>query len=135
VADSGRLAAYDRPRFGADRSRILRLLLDDPECVTVVAERERELAGYAVLRPSEPRLGPLVADAPDLAATLVGQAFDLTPAADEMRLNLPPANGPGAEWLGRIGVSTATWDGRMARGPAIDRREDTIYQMTVGPLG
>lgn len=135
AGDGDRLAAYDRPRFGADRSRILRLLLDDPECVTVFAERDGELAGYAVVRPPEPRLGPLVADAPEVVATLLGRAFDLAPAADEMRLNLPPENRGGAAWLRRIGVATASWDGRMARGPAIDRREDTIYQMTVGPLG
>ena len=135
ASDGARVAAYDRSRFGADRGRILRLLLDDPECVTVLAEREGELAGYAVVRPPEPRLGPLVADVPEVAATLVGRAFDLAPAADEMRLNLPPGNRRGAEWLRAIGVGRASWDGRMARGPAIDRREDTIYQMTVGPLG
>ena len=134
-ADAARLAAYDLPRFGGDRSRILRVLLDDPECVTVVAERDGEVAGYGVVRPPEPRLGPLVADAPEVAAALLRAAFDLAPAADEMRLNLPPDNRSGAEWLGRLGVATERWGGRMARGPAVDGRGEAIYQMTVGPLG
>jgi hypothetical protein len=54
---------------------------------------------------------------------------------DEWRLNLPPGNRPGAEWLRGMGVVVEPWDGRMARGPQVPRRDDTIYGMTVGALG
>jgi hypothetical protein len=111
------------------------MLLGDPECHAAAAARGSEIAGFAVVRPSEPRLGPLVADAPDVAASLLRWAFETVPGTDEMRLNLPPANHAGAAWLRGAGAVVETWDGRMAFGPDVPRRDDTIYQMAVGPLG
>lgn len=134
-ADLDRLAEYDRPRFGGDRRPVLALLLNDPSCRTAVAERDGTLVGYAAARLDEPRLGPMVADAPGVAASLVRWAFEAIPATDEMRLNLPPGNDVGAAWLRDVGVIAEPWEGRMARGPDVPRRDDTIYQMTVGPLG
>ncbi len=133
--DLADLAAYDLPRFGGDRRRLLALLLDDPAAWLLLAEREGGLAGYACVRPGEPRIGPVLADAPSVAETLVVEAFDVAPAANELRLNLPPNNGSGAEWLSRRGVVIEPWDGRMARGEPVERRDDTIYGMTVGALG
>jgi GNAT superfamily N-acetyltransferase len=133
--DLDRLADYDRPRFGGDRRPVLALLLADPSCRTAIAERDRTLLGYSVARLDETRLGPLVADTPGVAASLLRWAFETIPSTDEMRLNLPPANEVGAAWLQRVGGIADSWDGRMARGPDVPRRDDTIYQMAVGPLG
>jgi GNAT superfamily N-acetyltransferase len=130
-----RLADYDLPRFGGDRRPILALLLNDPACRTAIAERDGTLVGYAVARPDGPRLGPVVADTPGVAASLLRRAFAAIPSTDEMHLNLPPGNEVGAAWLRELGVPAEPWDGRMARGPDVPRRDDTIYQMTVGPLG
>jgi len=129
------LAAYDRPRFGGDRRPLLALLRDDPTAPLLLAERNRVLAGYACVRTDAPRIGPLVADAPEVAETLLGHAFDLAPTAAELRINLPPGNRAGAAWLASIGIQVEPWDGRMARGPQVARREDTIYGMAVGALG
>jgi GNAT superfamily N-acetyltransferase len=133
--DLDALAAYDLPRFGGDRRPILAMLLADPSCRSAIAERDGTLVGLAIVRPDEPRLGPLVADTPEVAASLLSWAFEAVPTADEMRLNLPPGNEPGADWLRFLGVDVQAWDGRMARGPDIPRSDETIYQMTVGPLG
>jgi len=134
-ADLELLAGYDRPRFGGDRRAVLALLLADPSCWTAIADRDRTLVGYAVVRLDEIRLGPLVADAPGVAASLLRWAFEAIPVTDEMRLNLPPDNDVGAAWLRDAGVNAEPWDGRMAHGPDVPRRDDTIYQMMVGPLG
>jgi GNAT superfamily N-acetyltransferase len=134
-ADLDRLADYDRARFGGDRRPVLALLLADPSCRAAIAERDRTFVGYAVVRLDEVRLGPMVADAPAVAASLLRWAFEAIPSTDEMRLNLPPDNDVGAAWLRGLGVSAEPWDGRMARGADVPRRDDTIYQMTVGPLG
>ena len=134
-ADLELLAAYDRPRFGGDRRPILGLLLGDPSCRAAIVMRDGSPVGYAVARLDEPRLGPVVADEPRVAAALLRWAFATLPAADEMRLNLPPGNESGAAWLRAVGIVVDPWEGRMARGPNIRRRDDTIYQMTVGPLG
>lgn len=134
-ADLDELATYDLPRFGGDRRALLAMLLDDPAAPVLLAERDGALVGYACIRPDETRVGPLLADAPSVAETLVVEAFAMAPSAYEIRLNLPPNNADGAEWLRALGVAIDPWDGRMARGQPVERRDGTIYGMTVGALG
>ncbi len=133
--DLGPLAAYDRPRFGGDREPVLALLLYDPDARLFLAARDGELVGYACLRTDAPRIGPLLADDPGVAETLTVEAFAVADAAGELRLNLPPNNHAGSAWLRGLGVEIEPWDGRMARGPQIPRRDDTVYGMAVGALG
>jgi GNAT superfamily N-acetyltransferase len=132
--DTEAIVAYDRPRFGADRGALLGLLLADPGHPFLVAEHDGQMRGYAGLRSDPARLGPFVADDPMVAACLVAEAFARIDAAT-LRLNLPPGNRPGAAWLRGLGVHVEPWDGRMARGAPLPRREETIYGMTVGALG
>ena len=70
---------YDRPRFGGDRRPVLAMLLADPSCRAAIAERDGAVVGHAVLRLDEPRLGPLVADQPRIAESLLSWAFDRRP--------------------------------------------------------
>lgn len=134
-ADLDAIAAYDRPRFGGDRRVVLELLADDHGVTTLAADTPEGLAGYACVRPDEPRIGPMLADAPPVAAALLHRGFALVPHVPEFRLNLPPNNRPGAAWLAELGVTVEPWDGRMGRGPAITRRDDTVYGMAIGALG
>ena len=129
------IATFDQPRFGGDRRPLLELMLGDAACRFVVAERDAAIVGYAGLQLDGPRIGPMVADAPSVAEAILQEAFDLMPEVDELRLNLPPENREGFEWLRRLGVEVEPWDGRMARGPQVPRRPETVYAMTVGPLG
>jgi GNAT superfamily N-acetyltransferase len=135
ASDLDAIATYDRPRFGGDRRHILQLLVSEATSPFLLAEREGEAVGYACVHIDAPRIGPFVADDPSVAETLGHGAFELAPGIDELRLNLPPGNRAGAEWLRALGVEVDPWQGRMARGPQIPRREDTIYGMTVGALG
>ena len=66
---------------------------------------------------------------------MLQEGFNAMPALEELRLNLPPENREGADWMRGLGVEVEEWDGRMARGPQVPRRPETIYAMTVGPLG
>jgi len=134
-ADVESVVAYDRPRFGGDRRILLELLTGRPGVTTVLAEGPAGLAGYACVRTDESRIGPMLADAPPIAAALLREAFALVPDAAEFRLNLPPNNRPGAVWLEQLGVEVEPWDGRMGRGPAIPRRDETVYGMAIGALG
>ena len=129
------IAAYDAPRFGGDRSVLLCAALEDPDRPLVVARRDAEIVGYGWVRPDGERIGPLVADTPEIAAALIGDAFGRLPRADELTLNLPSDNRAGAERLAALGADLQAWDGRMARGPDVSRRGDTIYGNVVGALG
>jgi hypothetical protein len=129
------LSAYDRPRFGGDRRELLELMLDDPTRPVRIARRGGAIAGYAWLRPDGARVGPLLADDPPVAADLLADAFASIPGPGVLRLNLPPNNRAGARWLADAGAELQAWDGRMARGPQVARRDETIYANVVGALG
>ncbi|HEX7068438.1 MAG TPA: hypothetical protein VF295_09640, partial [Candidatus Limnocylindria bacterium] len=73
--------------------------------------------------------------APAIAETLLASAFERAPGVERLRLNLPPGNEIGAGWLRGLGVDTIGWDGRMARGSDVPKREETLYGMAVGALG
>ena len=133
--DLGRLAAYDAPRFGGDRSPILASALADRERPVLIARAAGAVTGYAVLRPDGTRLGPFLADEPRVAGALLAWAVRLAPQVDAMGAQLPGENVAGIGWLKQIGASLEPWDGGMRRGSGIHRRHDTIYGSAIGALG
>ena len=133
--DADALAAYDTPRFGGNRRRLLAMMANDPGRPLLVARSEGAIRGFAWLRSDGPRLGPVLADTPAVASALLAAAFERVPDADELTLNVPTANVPGMDWLASLGIELEPWDGRMGRGPAIARRDDAIYANLVGALG
>lgn len=134
-ASLAELAAYDAPRFGGDRSPLIATMLEDPARPLLMAHRAGAVAGWAWVRPEADRVGPLVADSPDVATALLGEALRRLPDARTLRLNFPSANRAGAARFRELGAELETWDGRMARGAQLPRREDTIYGNAVGALG
>jgi GNAT superfamily N-acetyltransferase len=133
--DLAALGAYDTPRFGGDRSELLARMLADAERPMSVAEVEGRIVGYAWLRPDGERIGPMLAEDATIAEALVRDAFRRAPLAAELTINLPTSNRPGMAWLAARGVEIDPWDGRMARGGDLRRRDDTIYASVVGALG
>lgn len=131
------LAAYDAPRFGGDRTPILRAALADPERPTLLAMRAGVLRGYAVVREGGTRLGPWLADDTEAAAALLhGSLNRRPPQLTAPVLTMAPAeNATGRAWLASVGARLSGSDGRMARGPAIPRRLETVYGNAVGALG
>ncbi len=133
--DLAALAAYDAPRFGGDRGALLAPMLEDPRRPLLVARRHGAMVGYAWVRPDGDRLGPFLGDDPGVAEAIVHSAFQRAPSTAELTLNLPTANRAGVAWLEGRGATVTPWDGRMGRGPAVVRRDDTIYGNVVGALG
>ena len=127
--------AFDTPRFGGDRRPLIEGMLADPERPVIVARDDGALVGWAWIRPDGGRVGPLLAETPDVAMALVGEAVRRIPGTDGLRLNLPAENRAGCERLRALGATIEPSSGRMARGPEIPRREDTIYANAVGALG
>jgi GNAT superfamily N-acetyltransferase len=140
LADAGlasldELAGYDAPRFGGDRRPLIAAMLADPERQVILARDAGAIVGWAWVRPDAERVGPLLADTPDVATALISEALRRLPGTRAVRLNFPSANRAGAERLRRLGADLEPWDGRMARGAQVPRREDTIYANAVGALG
>lgn len=130
-----RLVAYDTSRFGGERRPLLQAILADPHRPTIVATRGEAVVGYGWLRPDGDRIGPWIADEPEVAAAILDEAFRRLPDRPELTANIPLSNRPGVAWLRSLGVEPDPWDGRMARGAPIPRREESIYGNTVGALG
>ena len=129
------LVAYDAPRFGGNRPMVLEPMLADPARPLVMAHRDDEIVGYGWVRPDVERIGPLIADTPEVATALVGAAFERIRSAEWLTLNLPPDNRGGVARLAELGAELEPWDGRMGRGPQVPRRDETIYGIAVGALG
>jgi GNAT superfamily N-acetyltransferase len=129
------IAAFDGPRFGGDRRFLISRMADDPDRPLLVAHRDGAIAGYAWQRPDDARLGPFVADDPEAAAALVAAAQARVPDPGGLSTNLPTTNRPGTAWLEGLGCELDPWDGRMALGPQVPRRDDAIYGSVVGALG
>lgn len=135
TSDATSLAAYDAPRFGGNRERLLTAMVADRERPVLGAHSSDGIVGYGWVRAEAGRVSPLVADSPGIAAALVRAAFELAPEMAEIGLNIPSANQAGSQWLESLGVQLEPWDGRMARGPQIPRRDETIFANLVGALG
>ena len=133
-ADLDALAAYDLPRFGGDRSTILRHALADRERPSFVALRDGTVTGYAVARPADGRIGPWLADDIPTASALLSAIAGLGLRPD-FAVHPTHENASGRAWLAGLGGDVRRTDGRMARGPDIPRRLDLIYGNVVGALG
>jgi hypothetical protein len=131
----GELVAFDAPRFGGNRTPLLTAMLADPERPLVIAREAAAMVGWGWIRPEAGRIGPLVADTPDVAIALVAEAMRRMPGVATLRLTMPPGNRAGVSRLRSVGAELETWDGRMARGSEIERREETLYASSVGALG
>jgi hypothetical protein len=75
AADRDGVLAADADAFGADRSDVIRLLLDEPQnAAFVIGGGRRNVGGYAVAQRNTGLLGPVIAPAPDKAAQLIDAA-------------------------------------------------------------
>lgn len=129
------LVDFDTPRFGGQRTPLLAAMLADRERPTLVARRAETVVGYGWLRVDEDRIGPWVADGPEVAAAILAEAFRRVPDHPELTANVPISNRPAVAWLRALGVEPDPWDGRMARGAPIPRQEESIFGSTAGALG
>ena len=135
AATAEEIAAYDAPRFGGDRRGLLAFMAADPSRPMLVARRDGAIVGFAWLRTDGARLGPFLADEPAAAAALAASAFERLPDASVLTFNLPMSNAEGLAWLRGLGVEPDPWDGRMALGPELARRDAAIYSNALGALG
>ena len=95
------LAAFDTPRFGADRSNVLAALLADlPDRAFLARAAAGEIVGFLYAQPR--RIGPWVAATPDAAEALLARALALPFEGGPVAL-APTANTDAAPLLARYG--------------------------------
>jgi GNAT superfamily N-acetyltransferase len=114
VRDVGKLLAFDRAEFGADRSAALGSLIAANQGRTFVSQSSPgSVDGYVLA--SERRVGPLLAADEQVAAALLSTAFAL-PFAEPPQVIGPAANRALPRLLGRHGLVEQRRLRHMGRG-------------------
>ncbi len=113
-----KLAAYDRRFFPEARDSFLASWITLPERAAMVALRDGELAGFAVMRACQAasRVGPLFAQSPEIAASLISSLAAKT-GATAVAVDMPDINKPAIALAERMGLKPSFETARMYTGP------------------
>ena len=131
------VARYDRPFFPAERTRFLRAWLEMPDCAAVGFRHRGTLAGYAVMRPCRMgfKIGPLFADAPELAGHLFANLKARAPAGAPVFLDIPETNPAALGLVQRHGMRAAFETARMYTGAFPGLPIERLFGVTTFELG
>lgn len=118
-----RLAAYDRRFFPETRESFLASWISLPERAAMVALRDGEITGFAVMRAcrAASRVGPLYAATPEIAAALVA-ALAAKMGARAVAIDVPDRNKPAVAIAEAMGLRPSFETARMYTGadPLVD---------------
>jgi GNAT superfamily N-acetyltransferase len=131
------LQRYDAAFFPDDRTAFLRAWISQPGSVGLAVRPGGRLAGYGVVRPCRSgfKVGPLFADADELADRLLRALAAQVPTGTRVQLDLPAVN-PGAVALAAAhGLEPAFETARMYDGPAPALPLRRLYGVTTFELG
>ncbi|WP_430780037.1 GNAT family N-acetyltransferase [Actinoplanes sp. G11-F43] len=131
------LAAYDRRFFPAGRDTFLALWIAAPGRRAVVARRAGVIVGFAARRPAgdADRIGPLFADTPEIAETLLAALREMPGGEVPVILDVPAPH-PAAHRLAERAGLKPVWDTvRVYSGGAPEIDRTGIFGITTLELG
>lgn len=134
--DLERVIALDATAFGVRREELLRALVAHSERV-LVAEAGGQVIGAGLLRSGARAnyLGPVVADSPETAASLIGELLSVS-ASENVFWDIPDANAAAIELAVAHGFERARTLTRMARGePRVIHQTQHIFAIADPALG
>lgn len=131
-----RLAAYDRTFFPEARDAFMASWISLPERAAMVALRDGEVAGFAVMRrsASSSRVGPLFAATPEIAGSLVSALAEKTGAA-AVAIDVPDRNKAAVKLAEQMGLKPSFETARMYTGADPDVNYADLYGVTSLELG
>jgi len=136
-ADLPSVWAYDQGVFGASREEFLAAWLRRHDTSARLIEKNGRVAGYGAIRPALDgfRVGPLFADGPESAASLLGALLVVVPTGSAVSLDVPDVNPEAKHLAQRLdGVPTFETE-RMYLGAAPAQETSHIYGITSFELG
>jgi GNAT superfamily N-acetyltransferase len=130
------LCAYDSLGFPSRRVPFLKAWLSAPGHVLRLALRGGALCGYGVLRPCREgaKIGPLFADAPEIAEALAGALLREAPDGP-VYLDPPGTNASAVALAQSLGLEPVFETARMYRGPAPAFDLGRVFGITTFELG
>ncbi|MBG7604024.1 MAG: hypothetical protein IZT58_05205 [Actinobacteria bacterium] len=132
----GTVTAFDQRHFGFSREQFLRSWISPRSGLGLAALHREEIAAMGVIRPCRNgfKIGPLFANAPDLAQALFASLSSF--AADQpIFLDTPENNAAALALADRQGLTEVFGCARMYYGPAPVLPWDDIYGATTFELG
>lgn len=135
ASDLAGLEAFDRQHFPAPRPSFLDLWLQPPR-VSLLAEREGRIEGYAVLRDCADgaKIGPLFATNEAIAAELLTACLSKR-AGSTVHLDVPDHQSSFADVLKRLGFQPGFTTARMYRGEPPSSPLAGVFTVTTLELG
>ena len=128
---------YDRAFFPDNRLRFLERWISQPGVTAVGVLDKRRLAGYGVMRPCRTgyKIGPLLADSPELAERMFGFFRTKVPASVPVFLDIPEVNRPALDLVERHSMSAAFETARMYTGEFPRLPMGRLFGVTTFELG
>jgi len=131
------VASYDQRCFPANRSPFLSAWLYQPQSTALGVMRDGTLAGYGVIRQCRAgfKIGPLMADTPEVADTLfLALKAGVSPSAP-VYLDVPEVNREAVALAARYAMKAVFETARMYTGAAPDIALNRLYGVTSFELG
>lgn len=114
----GRVQEFDRLVFGASRAKQLRRWVDGRGATGLGIDLGYGLAGYGMMEVCRGgyRLGPVYAEAPELAEVLLQGLLAVVPGGKAVHIHVPEANPPATALARRLGMRKSGESFRMYSG-------------------
>ncbi len=135
--DFATLAADERRIFPAPREAFLRAWTTMPEATGLAWLAHGRLCGWGVIRRCREghKIGPLVADSPQIAHALYAALCDSVPEGDAVYLDVPVPNADALALAQAEGLRSVFETARMYAGPAPACELQRLYGVTSFELG
>jgi GNAT superfamily N-acetyltransferase len=134
--DFDELDRYDQRHVPTPRTRFLERWVNQPGAGVAALREGGALVGYGVVRPCRVghKIGPVFADRPDLAETLV-RSLMARVEGQRVQLDVPQANAAAVDMALRLGLSVAFGCARLFHGPQPQLPVDAIFGVTSFEFG
>lgn len=131
------LAAYDRNHFPAERNEFLECWIQQPGSKALGIRENECLAGYGVIRScrSGYKVGPLLANRPELAEELFRALVTSVPEGLPVYLDIPEPNRAAMELVKHYGMKVVFKTARMYMGGVPALPVERIFGVTSFELG
>ncbi|WP_246317690.1 GNAT family N-acetyltransferase [Desulfoluna butyratoxydans] len=131
------IEAYDRPFFPEERSRFLSAWIFQPQSTALGVVKNGSIEGYGVIRPCQRgfKIGPLMADTPEVAETLFLALKAGVPPSEPVYLDVPEVNREAVALATRHQMDVVFETARMYTGDAPEISLDRLYGVTSFELG
>ncbi|OXY82394.1 GNAT family N-acetyltransferase [Oceanimonas doudoroffii] len=131
------IEAYDQPFFPANRAQFTRTWISQPDCHALGIMQNGTLSGYGVIRKCRDgyKIGPLMANSPELAESLFLALKAHTASSEHIYLDVPETNQAAVALAEKHGMNVSFETARMYTGAIPDIPLHRLFGVTSFEIG